>query len=416
MKHVATNVDRSRSPIVIPFAILGLLSILALCSIGLAMITSSVATAGGTGDAVPIVSNVNATSFVHQGPFGVGETTLTLPGTSTPVEVWYPANASTYHGTPATYNVKNSLPASLHKAYASFAGVIYPSGGISNVPMAAGKYPVVVFSHGYAGFNTQSTYLTSHLASWGFVVAAPEHVDRDLTAVLNGFLTGKTSTAQSNDVADLEATILLMNSETTSSSSLFSNHLDMTRVGAVGHSAGGAAVEKLAVSDKQVDVFIGLAGASYGAFGQSATGAGATVPKVPGLLEYGTNDQVVVPSGMIKAYNALNQPKRLISILNAGHLVFSDICQLAPGQGGLIGVAKQINLPVPASLVPLGSDGCLPPNDTVTKDWPVVNQSVTAQLRWALGFDPTQAGLTGLSAAFPGRVGTNTTAESVPQS
>ena len=35
--------------------------------------------------------------------------------------------------------------------------------------------PLVVFSHGNSGLRRQSTFLTTHLASWGFVVAAPDH-------------------------------------------------------------------------------------------------------------------------------------------------------------------------------------------------------------------------------------------------
>ena len=54
------------------------------------------------------------------------------------------------------------------------------------VPVATGRYPLVVFSHGYAGFRDQSTFLTAFLASWGFVVAAPDHYSRDLTEVLGG--------------------------------------------------------------------------------------------------------------------------------------------------------------------------------------------------------------------------------------
>jgi hypothetical protein len=57
--------------------------------------------------------------------------------------------------------------------------------------------------------------------------------------------------------------------------------------------------------------------------------------------------------------------------------------------------------------VPLASDGCSAPDTPVTDEWPVVRQAVTAQLRWVFGFDATQAGLTGLVGAFPGRVSLN---------
>ncbi len=415
IQRVPTNIDKSRSPILVPFAILAVMSLLAGCAALFALRHGGIATAGGTGDAVPIVSDVGSSSFAAKGPFGVGETTLHLASNGAAVHVWYPASPSSYHGTPATYDVKNLLPESIKKLFKSVAGVPYPSGGITGVAMADGRFPMVVFSHGFAGFSTQSTFLTAHLASWGFVVAAPEHIDRDLTSVLNRYLSGQgLNEGQSYDVTDLSNTISLMATENQISSSTFYRHLDMNRVGAVGHSAGGSAVEKLAVVDPSVKVFVGLAGASYGAFGQTATGAGSTVPSKPGLLMYGTEDKVVTPGGMTSAYNALKPPKRLIGLQGSGHLVFSDICRLAVSRGGLVALAEAAGLPIPAGLDTLGTDGCTAGDLPVGDAWPAINQSVTAELRWALGFDPTQAGLDGLVSAFPGVISQNTTAVTVP--
>ena len=50
---------------------------------------------------------------------------------------------------------------------------------------------------------------------------------------------------------------------------------------------------------------------------------------------------------------------------------------------------------------------------SVTEAWPAIRQSVTAQLRWTLGFDESQAGLEGLQAAFNGIVAQNTTEPTV---
>ena len=148
----------------------------------------------------------------------------------------------------------------------------YPSGGVLGVPVAPGRYPLVVFSHGYAGFRDQSTFLTARLASWGFVVAAPDHFSRDLTEVLGG---PTAATAKTTDVQDLMATIALMQAQDASPSSSFHGHVDTRLVGALGHSAGGAAVEALAATDRQVTTFIGLAGATVGSIGQTGSGPAA---------------------------------------------------------------------------------------------------------------------------------------------
>ena len=354
------------------------------------------------GDTVPTVVHLGPTSFTGPGPLGVGETTLTLPTDGAPVEVWYPATGPSVAGKPeATYDVANWLPPALKKLIPAGFTVSYPSGGVRGVPVAPGRYPLVVFSHGYAGFRDQSTFLTARLASWGFVVAAPDHFSRDLTEVLGG-PTG--ATTPTTDVADLKATIALMGAQNKSPSSPFHGHLDTGLVGAVGHSAGGVAVEALAATDPRVTTFIGLAGATVGSFGQKRSGPDSIVPHQPGMLMSGTSDHVVSDVGMIAAYGRMHRPKRLILLRGAGHLVFADLCEVGSSQGGLLSIAAVLHVPVPASLVPLASDGCQAPDLPPPQGWPVIRQAVTAQLRHVFGFDRSTAGLAGLAAAYPGAV------------
>jgi predicted dienelactone hydrolase len=351
------------------------------------------------GDTVAKVARLGARTFTAPGPFGVGETTLALPTDSAPVEVWYPATKQSVAGKPeATYDIADWLPPGLKKLIPAGYSVTYPSGGVTGVPVAPGRYPLVVFSHGYAGFRDQSTFLTSRLASWGFVVAAPDHYSRDLTEVLGG---PTAATAKTTDVQDLKATIALMKAKDESAASPFAHHVDLGLIGAVGHSAGGAAVEALAATDRQVTTFVGLAGATVGALGATKSGPEGMVPHQPGLLMSGTADHVVSDTSMISAYGRLHSPKRLILVRGAGHLVFADLCEVGSSQGGLLSIAAVLHVPVPASLVPLASDGCSAPDLAPPLAWPMIRQAVTAQLRHAFGFDASNAGLTGLAAAYP---------------
>ncbi|MGP0107308.1 MAG: alpha/beta hydrolase family protein [Acidimicrobiales bacterium] len=357
------------------------------------------------GDTVPTVAHLGPTSFTGTGPLGVGETTLTLPTDGAPVEVWYPATKASVAGKPeATYDLANWLPAALKKLIPAGFTVTYPSGGVRGVPVAPGRYPLVVFSHGYAGFRDQSTFLTARLASWGFVVAAPDHFSRDLTEVLGG---PTAATAKTTDVGDLKATITFMGAQDASASSPFHGHVDSGLVGAVGHSAGGAAVEALAATDPRVTTFIGLAGATVGSFGQTRRGPGSVVPHQPGMLMSGTSDHVVSDVGMIAAYGRMHSPKRLVLLRGAGHLAFADVCEIGSSDGGLLSIAAALHVPIPASLVPLASDGCRPPDLPPPRAWPVIRQAVTAQLRYAFGFDASTAGLAGLGAAYPSVVAAN---------
>ena len=48
----------------------------------------------------------------------------------------------------------------------------------------AGPFPLVLFSHGFASYRQQSSFLMTHLASWGFVVISPDYLERGLKSVL----------------------------------------------------------------------------------------------------------------------------------------------------------------------------------------------------------------------------------------
>ncbi len=360
-------------------------------------------TVGGVSEAV--VAHLGPTSFAAPGPWKVGETTLRLPTDGAPVEVWYPATSAAVSGKPeATYNVADWLPPAIDRLLPTGFAVTYPSGGVRDVAVAPGRYPLVLFSHGYAGFRDQSTFLTAQLASWGFVVAAPDHYSRDLTEVLGG-PTG--ATAKTSDVEDLEATLALMAAASGDKSSLFYGHIDSALVGAVGHSAGGAAVEALASADSHVKVFIGLAGATVGSFGQTSTGPASVVPHQAGLLMVGSSDRVVDPASIEAAYKAMNRPKRLIILRGFGHLAFADLCEVGSSQGGLLSIANELHLPLPKALKLLATDGCSAPDIPPPDAWPVIRQAVTAQLRYTFGFDHTLDGLTGLAAAYPKVVAAN---------
>ena len=103
------------------------------------------------GDTVPTVAHLNSATFTVPGPLGVGETTLTLPTNGQLVEVWYPATKASVAGQPeATYNVASWLPPAIAKLIPPGFSVTYPSGGVTGAPVAPGRFPLVLFSHGYS--------------------------------------------------------------------------------------------------------------------------------------------------------------------------------------------------------------------------------------------------------------------------
>lgn len=399
LRHPATRRRRGAGPALIA----GLVSAavgLALASPAEAQVAPSPAEARA---ALVAKAKVGPTTYSEPGPYGVGETTLKLRNGS-PVEVWYPARKADVAGKPmGEYDMVEWLPLGIQGLLPDGFELLYPSGGVRGVPVARGRFPVVVFSHGFAGFRDQSSFLTAWLASWGFIVAAPDHESRDLTAVLLSMLGGPPPEGQTTDVQDLGATLSLMQRKADQKSNRFHGHLDRRYVGALGHSAGGAASEAWAATDPRVTTFVAMAGATVGAFGESEDGPGSIVPKVPGLIMAGRSDKVVSAADLQNAYSALRKPKRYVEV-GGGHHAFSDICEVGASAGGLLAVADAIGFPVPERLARLAADGCNPPALPPTEAWPAIRHVTVAYLRHVFGFDRTDAALRGLVKAYPGVV------------
>jgi dienelactone hydrolase len=346
--------------------------------------------AKGLPDHQPAVPKGNPyTAFAKDGPYKAGVAFQTTPEGDTLV-ITYPVDASSVVGKPKyTVNLLRwftgsptaPIPAGLPKTLPT----TLPTDAYMNVPISkSGPFPVVMFSHGYGGYPEQSTFLTDHLATWGFVVVAPDHRSRDLKAVI-----GNTVGQGQNDIADLTQALAVARFLNADPNDLLSGKLDFTRVASLGHSAGGGAAITFA-DRKVVRTYIGLAP------------AGGTPPVgKPGLIMQGTADKVVNPAGTKKLYNSLQGSKRLILVDKAGHNVFADACTIGAAQGGLVAFIKTLKLP--ASFQKIATDGCRAPDIAPPKAWPLIDQAVTAQLRWGLGIDATPVGLgAGLDQAFPG--------------
>lgn len=97
------------------------------------------------------------------------------------VQVWYPA-VPVPGGRPAPYIDDGAALAPLGRLL-GLPGFIFghlPSvktNAVADAPVAtgAGRFPVVIFSHGRAGYRQHNTVLMEHLASRGYVVAAIDH-------------------------------------------------------------------------------------------------------------------------------------------------------------------------------------------------------------------------------------------------
>jgi dienelactone hydrolase len=324
--------------------------------------------------------------YAETGPYAVGFTAQELPD-GRRVVVWYPAQPGQTDGHPQqTIDLAGMLTPELQKLIPAEQRVKYRGNAYRDAPPAtdAAPYPVVIFSHGFAGYPEQSLDITTHLASWGFVVAAPNHVDRSLDGILG---TAGRGVEAKDDVAVLQDTIELVEQQS-AGDGILGGLADPDRVVAAGHSAGAGATYRFASADPRVKAWIAY---SVGLGGRS--GPPPAAPKQPGMVMLGTTDGIIEPAASEQVYAGMNAPKYLVRIGDAGHLVFSDICLIGRSAGGITAIAKSLNLPIPEELLKLGSDGCEDTHPPVEKEFPAIDQLTVAFFRNALGIDEQPVGL-----------------------
>ena len=348
--------------------------------------SKSTATPASSPASVTTTTPSNPAPYAKPGAYAVGYTTLHLAG-GRRVVVWYPANPATTTGhTHETIDIGGLLSPALQAKIPASDRVLYPANAYQDAPASTtpGRYPLVVFSHGLAGYPEQSVTLTTHLASWGFVVAAPDHVDRSLDGLLG---TAATGVPKSTDVAVLQATLDLVE-KASDGAGVLHGLVDPSRVAAAGHSAGACSAYLLAAADARVKAWISYAVAIGG-----KKCPAPPAPKKPGMVMLGTTDGLIPPAASVKVYDGMRSPKYLVQIARAGHLVFSDICLIGRSKGGVIGIAKAIKLPIPPSLYKLGSDGCTSDHPPAETAFPAIDDLSVAFFRWALHVDAAPVGI-----------------------
>ena len=337
------------------------------------------------GDSVAETSSPATLAYAEPGPHPVGVTTMTLP-TGLVVEVWYPAAPG-----PAaieTYDMRDFVPAGIRDILTGDVPATFSYAAVRDAAAADGLHPVVLFSHGFAGMRLQSSFLTSHLASWGFVVASADHASRDLSNVLGNTATGDRAAASAEMWAAYDAVA------DPAASAPWTGRIDPDRVVLVGHSAGGSTVLQ-AAGDARTD------GAVVLAAGQPD---GVPVATAATLFMAGANDGVVPATATREAFEMASAPSWYWELAGVGHNGFDDFCTFGGGRG-LIGIAESSGLgPFLESqpqLRTLGLDGCEPPNVPVIETFGTIRHAVTSFARWTSGLDPAPVELDEAPASDP---------------
>lgn len=327
------------------------------------------------------------------GPYAVGNTTRIFMDTSRHdiltqgprqlmTEIWYPVMPQDAIGEPDTPRAMLGPWADL---VATVLGLVLPDeevenfdrplGSIRNAPLAPeGPYPVVIYSHGNAGIRFQAYTLCEHLASHGFIVAAPDHTGSafvtalpDKLVIYNPLLSIFDFYVRPVDLMFLLDALVDLN--VMDPQGMFSNTMDVGRVAISGHSYGGFAALETFRHDPRFSACIPF--------------AGPDIPIVDEQIEQGLMSFVGMEDHTLGDYIPLHTliyemmpaPKALLRVDRAGHYSFTNVCDLVPsimGDGDGCGTAQS-----------LWDDSEITFIDADIA-WRIVNTYVTAWLAWRL--------------------------------
>jgi len=346
-----------------------------------------------TGGVSPdLAPDAGLAAYTQPGPYAAGVTTVTIePGRQ--AEVWYPAGPAGTIGQPKdTYYIKNFLSPLLQFLLPATVNPPFETDAYRGIPVSGdGPFPLVIFSHGAASFRLQSTFLTTHLASWGFVVVSPDYFERGLQSLLGEPPAPARPDTQVATLA-IDAVRAISNGAGPAGTEALAGFAETNRVFAAGHSAGGGTSISL-LSRPDVPLAIPM-----------ATGVNPDSGSVPAVLSdtsksimwmAGQDDGVAALSRVTAGYDYTAGPDKLVVIPQAGHNnAFTDICEIARPEGGIVTLAINAGLPLPDLVIRLGRDGCVSPPAAVGPDlWPITRHFVTAELRFAAGIDAQPVGL-----------------------
>lgn len=325
-------------------------------------------------------------AYVAPGPYPVGVTTLDL--TDRKVEVWYPADPDGIGSTPRdAYFIRDFVPPAFDALIPPEVNPPYLTNAHRGVPASGdGPFPLVIFSHGAASFRLQSTELTTHLASWGFVVISPDYLERGLASVL-----GAPPAAPRPDTVVANEAIEAVKAANLEPGGLLEGTVDGTKVYPTGHSAGGGTSLRL-LQRSDVDAIVPMAsGISLLSIIQG------TAPPLPAgksiMWLAARNDGIASIDNVRTGFDYTPGEKKLVELGGSGHNnAFTDICEI--GEGGVAALAVATGLPIPDGLLALGNDGCaVPPFKDSPEVWPEAKHFLTAELRYRAGLDPLPVGL-----------------------
>ncbi len=204
-------------------------------------------------------------------------------------------------------------------------------GEVRDAPAAPGQHPVVLFSHFSGGGRRTATYLTTHLASHGYAVAAMDHSE-----VVAAELGPRPDESDADRSRRIDAVIssrvpdlrLLLSCLTGAPpAELAGIGLDQDRIAAAGHSFGGWTALAAPEQERRIAAVVALApgGSSQPLPGiLPLTLAFGWERRVPLLILAAELDVPTPLDGVQEVFTRAPEPKRMFVLGRADHEHFAD--------------------------------------------------------------------------------------------
>lgn len=296
------------------------------------------------------VTDPNSFSFEDSiGPLGVGHRTFSVTGTeasgNAPIitEVWYPTNelgsddaslasfVSDGDDSAAIQTLLNAADATCTRKTVA---------GIRDAAYASPAYdsPILLFSHCLGCTRFSSATIAEALASYGFIVIAPDHGGNtyfDESPALN-------AAALARRIGEVEAILQFVEDADENSAEPAESLIakgDKANLGMFGHSFGSITTGNIAADHPEILAIAGLA-APFDALGD----VNVEDLDLPVLFELMQEDNSITEFGNILIrgnFDKTSGPTWIFEIPDAGHFSVSSLCGIDSGFTACCGDAKR---------------------------------------------------------------------------
>ncbi|MBI5842657.1 MAG: hypothetical protein HZB19_21410 [Chloroflexi bacterium] len=200
-----------------------------------------------------------------------------------PIQIWYPAIVES-KDKPAPWVTNAEIYAPILSTYLSLPSFFLDHLALVKTPAyqnaqqipVESALPVILFSHGWNGFNAQNTAQMIELASHGYIVIGVQHTYGAITTIFpDGTVAPNNPSAlpegapdEEYEIAarklvdqwagDLAYTLDFISSGGLKNSVLPSGYFDFSRIGVFGHSTGGGAAIEFCGRDPRCKAVLGL--------------------------------------------------------------------------------------------------------------------------------------------------------------